>query len=103
MRAASLRKAAPEWLGRACNGAVSRDNPRRHNMFSSRRGLLAGSAALAGGALAGCASPSGGTRAGGTPFEVAAPFIPIVGSQQVFPVRRIYCIGRNYAAHAREM
>ncbi len=29
--------------------------------------------------------------------------IPVVGSDQVFPVRRIYCIGRNYAAHAREM
>ena len=29
--------------------------------------------------------------------------IPIVGESDVFPVRRIYCIGRNYAAHAREM
>ena len=26
-----------------------------------------------------------------------------MGSDQLFPVRRIYCIGRNYAAHAREM
>ncbi len=25
------------------------------------------------------------------------------GSGDLFPVRRIYCIGRNYAAHAREM
>ena len=31
------------------------------------------------------------------------PTIAISGSDQVFPVRRIYCIGRNYAAHAREM
>ncbi len=38
-----------------------------------------------------------------TPFSVAQTFIPIVGSSEVFPVRRIYCIGRNYAAHAREM
>lgn len=38
-----------------------------------------------------------------TPFTVAQTTIPIVGSQEVFPVRRIYCIGRNYAAHAREM
>ena len=38
-----------------------------------------------------------------TPFIVPAITIPIVGSTQVFPVRRIYCIGRNYAAHAREM
>ena len=29
--------------------------------------------------------------------------IPIQGSDQVFPVRRIYCIGRNYADHAIEM
>jgi len=28
---------------------------------------------------------------------------PIVGETDVFPVRRIYCIGRNYAAHSREM
>ena len=32
-----------------------------------------------------------------------ATFIPIAGTDQLFPVRRIYCIGRNYAAHAREM
>lgn len=38
-----------------------------------------------------------------TPFHVATPMLPIVGSTQQFPVRRIYCIGRNYAAHAREM
>ena len=29
--------------------------------------------------------------------------LPIVGSDQKFPVRRVYCVGRNYAAHAREM
>ena len=29
--------------------------------------------------------------------------LPIVGSDLRFPVRRIYCIGRNYAAHVREM
>jgi fumarylpyruvate hydrolase len=31
------------------------------------------------------------------------PTLPVVGSTDRFPVRRIYCIGRNYAAHAREM
>ncbi|NOL50039.1 fumarylacetoacetate hydrolase family protein [Pelistega europaea] len=36
-----------------------------------------------------------------TPPELVA--IPIVGSEQKFPVRRVYCVGRNYAAHAREM
>lgn len=29
--------------------------------------------------------------------------VPIVGSQSVFPVNRIYCVGKNYAAHIREM
>lgn len=30
-------------------------------------------------------------------------FIPVRGSAAVFPVHRIYCVGRNYAAHAVEM
>lgn len=29
--------------------------------------------------------------------------LPIVGTDALFPVRRVYCIGRNYAAHAIEM
>lgn len=29
--------------------------------------------------------------------------LPIHGSEQLFPVRRVYCVGRNYGAHAREM
>jgi len=29
--------------------------------------------------------------------------LPIAGSDDLFPVRRVYCIGRNYAAHAMEM
>jgi fumarylpyruvate hydrolase len=29
--------------------------------------------------------------------------VPVLGSDALFPVRRIYCVGRNYAAHAREM
>jgi fumarylpyruvate hydrolase len=28
--------------------------------------------------------------------------VPVAGSKLQFPVRRIYCVGRNYAAHARE-
>jgi fumarylpyruvate hydrolase len=31
------------------------------------------------------------------------PTLPVLGSDLLFPVRRIYCIGRNYAEHAREM
>lgn len=29
--------------------------------------------------------------------------VPVHGSADLFPVRRIFCVGRNYAAHAREM
>lgn len=31
------------------------------------------------------------------------PALPIAGSDLLFPVRRVYCVGRNYAAHAIEM
>lgn len=31
------------------------------------------------------------------------PSVPVQGSNQRYPVRRIFCIGRNYAAHVREM
>jgi fumarylpyruvate hydrolase len=34
---------------------------------------------------------------------VAAASLPIAGSSQRFPVRRIYCVGRNYVEHIREM
>src|SRR6202046_1594556 len=33
----------------------------------------------------------------------AAPALPVEGSAALFPVRRILCVGRNYAAHRREM
>ncbi len=68
-----------------------------------RRKLLSTGSAAAVAALAGCAtgaSPEAGSR---TVFSVAQPMLPIVGTSEMFPVRRIYCIGRNYAAHAREM
>jgi fumarylpyruvate hydrolase len=29
--------------------------------------------------------------------------LPVAGTGDLFPVRRVYCVGRNYAAHAREM
>jgi fumarylpyruvate hydrolase len=31
------------------------------------------------------------------------PVASIEGSDQVFPINRIYCVGQNYAEHAREM
>jgi len=33
----------------------------------------------------------------------AAPSLPIAGRSERFPVRRILCVGQNYAAHAQEM
>lgn len=29
--------------------------------------------------------------------------VPVAGTDDLFPVRRIFCVGRNYEAHAREM
>ena len=40
------------------------------------------------------------------PYVIPAPSIPalpVAGTTDLFPVRRVYCVGRNYAAHAREM
>lgn len=41
-----------------------------------------------------------------TSFVIPAPVVPslpVVGDSKRFPVNRIYCVGRNYADHAREM
>lgn len=43
-------------------------------------------------------------RLGNTIMHVlTTPSLPVLGITQRFPVRRIYCIGRNYADHAAEM
>ena len=37
-------------------------------------------------------------------FEPAShPTMAVKGTEDRLPVRRIFCVGRNYAAHAREM
>jgi fumarylpyruvate hydrolase len=33
----------------------------------------------------------------------AIPSLPVIGREERFPVRRVFCVGRNYAEHAREM
>ncbi len=41
-----------------------------------------------------------------TEYVIDAPrpvTLPVAGTDARFPVRRVYCIGRNYAAHAIEM
>lgn len=67
----------------------------------TRRDLLA-TAAVATAATMADVVPAA-AQAGPKPiFPVPMVAIPIVGETQVFQVRRIYCIGRNYAAHAIE-
>jgi 2-keto-4-pentenoate hydratase/2-oxohepta-3-ene-1,7-dioic acid hydratase in catechol pathway len=73
------------------------------NMISRRDSLKAGLAAIAATATVGVSREANAQAAAKTPFTVEQIFIPIANSTQQFPVRRIYCIGRNYAAHAREM
>jgi 2-keto-4-pentenoate hydratase/2-oxohepta-3-ene-1,7-dioic acid hydratase in catechol pathway len=85
------------------NDQISGDAEPGVAVDTNRRNVLSASVLLAGGALAGCASAGSAAVNVETPFSVAMTTIPIVGSSQVFPVRRIYCVGRNYAAHAREM
>jgi fumarylpyruvate hydrolase len=68
-----------------------------------RRDFFQGSAAAAAVAVGGCAAPGATQQAQRTPFSVPATYIPVAGSDEMFPVRRIYCIGRNYRAHSIEM
>ncbi len=78
-------------------------------MNTNRRSALQAGAAFAASTLAGCATEPGASTdvrvadQSNILFDVPRPFVPIAASTVVFPVRRIYCIGRNYAAHAREM
>lgn len=40
------------------------------------------------------------------PYVFAPPpqaALPVIGTDRLFPVHRVYCVGRNYAEHAREM
>ena len=70
---------------------------------SRRQVLKTGAAAGLGITAAGQAAMAQVTTTPKTLFTVPVTTIPVVGSDQAFPVRRIYCIGRNYAAHPREM
>jgi 2-keto-4-pentenoate hydratase/2-oxohepta-3-ene-1,7-dioic acid hydratase in catechol pathway len=68
----------------------------------TRRNLLASAAAAAAVTTIAETVPAA-AQAGPKPiFPVPMTTIPIVGETDVFQVRRIYCIGRNYAAHAIE-
>ena len=71
------------------------------NSLDRRTILTTGALALAGAAAQG--GPAAAQAGPKSMFPVPATTIPIVGETDVFQVRRIYCIGRNYAAHSREM
>ena len=72
------------------------------NKTDGRRQFLAGSAAIAGAAAFANTKPAVAQEAG---YVIDVPEVvsmEIVGSDERFPVRRIYCLGRNYRAHAIE-
>ena len=68
-----------------------------------RRNFFAASAAAAATGVSGCAATGATQTSARTPFVVAGTYIPVVNSDEMFPVRRIYCIGRNYREHSIEM
>src|SRR6476646_6357465 len=71
------------------------------NMEQSRRRMLKRTAAVGAGALAGTGLPAS-AHSSDLLFPQAPVTIPVLGANQRFQVRRIYCVGRNYAAHAIE-
>ena len=71
-------------------------------MNRERRNILKG-AVIVGAGAAVVAESAHAQAAPKILFEAPRTTIPIVGTSDLFSVRRIYCIGRNYAAHAREM
>ena len=76
--------------------------PEEHMKNITRRGALA-TGLTAAAVTASCSTTTMASGERRTPFQVTSATIPIVNSDDVCPVRRIYCIGRNYRAHAVEM
>ena len=77
----------------------------RRIKFNRRSAMAAAGFAAAGGtSIIAASGTDAAAQTGATMlFNVPVTTIPVVGMKEAFPVRRIYCIGRNYAAHAREM
>jgi fumarylpyruvate hydrolase len=72
-------------------------------MDEQRRKLIQSGAAVAGAAALSGAASTASAQSGEVLFAHEGSFIPVLGTNQRFQVRRIYCVGRNYAAHSREM
>ena len=73
-------------------------------MKKPRRDFLNAGAALGAATVAACAAPTQSVAQRDRLLFAHQPAtVPVYGSDQQYAVRRIYCVGRNYAAHAREM
>lgn len=72
-------------------------------MDNTRRDIVVGGGALAAGLVA--SAPPAVAQA--NPRYVfpplAQPALRVVGTSDLYPVRRIYCVGRNYLEHIREL
>jgi fumarylpyruvate hydrolase len=93
-RAIALRLSAHDGVR---NGSKEQDMRR-----SSRRHLLTVATGAAAAAAISEARPTTAQAAPEILFPVPTVTIPVSGEERVFQVHRIYCIGRNYAAHAIE-
>ena len=69
-------------------------------MDIKKRDFLVGGAVMSAGMAAGGSAQAQPAVAFPVPEAV---LLPINGSSQHYPVRRIYCVGRNYLAHIREL
>jgi len=67
--------------------------------MTNRRDLLT----LAGGATLLAATSVEAAPGKTYAFDLPVPSLPVVGRKERFPIRRIYCVGRNYLAHIREL
>src|SRR5262245_34056467 len=72
-------------------------------MSISRRGVLKSALAASAAAATACSRPAQNDGMSNVLFTPNLSTVPIEGTDQHYAVRRIYCVGRNYAAHAREM
>jgi 2-keto-4-pentenoate hydratase/2-oxohepta-3-ene-1,7-dioic acid hydratase in catechol pathway len=73
-------------------------------MKKPRREFLNAGVAIGAATVAACAAPmQAGAQRSKVLFAQNPSLVPVFGSDEQFQVRRIYCVGRNYAAHAREM
>lgn len=73
-------------------------------MKKPRREFLNAGAALGAATVAACAAPGMSVaQREKVLFAQKGSLVPVMRTDESFQVRRIYCVGRNYAAHAREM